>query len=333
MRHDRFWLALIAAFAICHAAMAQVLFEETFDTDPSANWQYNASAVGTSANFFFDYSSIGVPPAPGGSTTRGMLINANVPGTALFSGGSASPIGLSLPTEYILRAYVWQNTVGPFPAGGSGSSQVTNMSVGVTGTNNEFAGGTITGVQVGITGDGGSSSDYRVYSALFPNGPGSTLSTTNVPPVYPAGSLNNTATYYTALFAGQTPPTAQANLYSSQTGTTAAGTPAFAWNLWEITKTAASISWKVNGTELGFVDATLFPASFGGNNIAFGQNDINATSSTDPNAALLISGIFDTITVTAVPEPTSLACVGLALAGLARAMRRPRGSRQAIVPD
>lgn len=317
----RVWMAAIAAVALGHAAFGQVLFQEDFETDPTANWQFNGSAAGDAADFFFDYSSIGVPPAPGASTTRGMLINANV-GTNIFSGGSASPIGLSLPTEYVLTAYVWQNTVGPFPAGGSGSTQVTNMSVGVTGTNNEFAGGTITGVQVGITGDGGSASDYRIYSALFPNGAGAPLNTTNTPAVYPAGSQNNTATYYTTLFPGQTPPAAQTSLYGTQTGTTAAGTPAFAWNLWEITKTTSSISWKVNGTELGTIDSTLFPASFGGDNIAFGQNDINATSSTDPNANVLISGIFDNITVTAVPEPSTLAFVGLALAGLARMARK-----------
>ena len=324
MRSQHIWLAVLVALALSHTASAQVLYQESFDTDPSASWQFNQALTGNSADFFFDYSTVGVPPAPGGSSTRGLKVTANV-GTANFSGGSASPIGLSLPSEYVLSAYVWQNSVGPFPGGGSGSTQLTNMSVGVTGTDNEFQGGTLTGVQFSVTGEGGSSVDWRAYTALFPNGAGSTLNTTNTPPVYPAGSQNNTATYYTAEFAGQTPPAAQTSLYASQTGTTNAGSPGFAWNLWEITKTASSISWKINGTDFATVDSTLYPSSFGGNNIAFGQADINATSSSSPDAGALIFGLFDNITVTAVPEPSTLPLMAAAL-GLAGAAWRRRTS-------
>ena len=324
MRTQCFSLAAIAVLALGHTALAQVLYQENFDIDPSASWQYNGSAAGSSADFFFDYSTVGVPPAPGGSSTRGLWVTANV-GTGVFSGGSASPVGLSLPNEYVLTAYVWQSTVGPFPAGGSGSTQVSNISVGVTGTDNEFPGGTITGVQVGATGDGGSSADYRVYSALMPNGAGGVLTTTNTPAVYPAGSQSNTSTLYTTLFPGQTPPAAQTLIYANQTGTTAAGTPAFDWNFWEITKTASEITWKVNGTELATVDASLYPASFGGNNIAFGQFDINSSSSTDPNAGVLIGGLYDSITVSAVPEPATFGLSSIAaVAGLVGAILRRR---------
>lgn len=324
MRSQRIWLVVLAVSALCHTALAQALYQETFDTDPSSSWQFNQALTGNSADFFFDYSTVGVPPAPGGSSTRGLKVTANV-GTGNFSGGSASPIGVSLPSEYVLTAYVWQNSIGPFPGGGSGSTQLTNMSVGVTGTANEFQGGTMTGVQFSATGDGGSTADWRAYSAQFPNGPGSTLSTANTPAVYPAGSLNNSATYYTAAFAGQTPPAAQTSLYASQTGTTQAGSPGFAWNLWEITKTASAISWKVNGTEFATVASNLYPTSFGGDNIAFGQADINAASSTSLDAGALIFGLFDNITVTAVPEPATLPLAAAAL-GVAGAAWRRRAS-------
>jgi hypothetical protein len=317
----RLWLAGIAAVAVGHVAMGQVLYQENFDTDPSANWQFNGSGTGNSADFFFDYGTVGVPPAPGGTSTRGLKVTANL-AAGVFGGGSASPIGLTLPSEYVLTAYVWQNSVGPFPGGGSGSTQLTNMSVGVSGVANEFQGGSITGVQFSVTGEGGSSADWRAYSALMPNGAGATLSTTNTPAVYPAGSLNNTAAYYTAAFAGQSPPAAQAALFASQTGATSAGSPGFLWNLWEITKTESTISWKINGTEFATVASNLFPPAFGGNNIAFGQADINATSSTDPNAGALIFGLFDSITVTAVPEPSATAVVGLVVFGLAGYARR-----------
>ena len=159
----------------------------------------------------------------------------------------------------------------------------------------------------------------------MPNGAGGVLNTTNIPAVYPAGSQNNTATLYTTLFPGQTPPAAQTLIYANQTGTTAAGTPAFDWNFWEITKTASEITWKVNGTELATVDASLYPASFGGNNIAFGQFDINSGSSTDPNAGVLIGGLYDSITVSAVPEPATFGLSSIAaVAGLVGAILRRR---------
>lgn len=299
--------AILAALASLGTQAQAQLFSDNFDIN-SGNWQFNSHLLGNSADAFFDYSTVGVPPAPGGTTTRGLMVTANV-GAANFSGGSASPIGLSLPAEYTLSAHVWQNSLGAFPAGGSGSTQLTTMTVGVSGSANEFAGSTITGVQFAVTAEGGSGSDWRAYSALMPNGAGATLSVANTPTVYAAGSLNNSASFYGTLFPGQTPPAAQTGLYASQTGTTAAGTPGFAWNLWEITKTSASITWKVNGTEIASVDASLFPSVFGGNNIALGQADINATSSSSANAGVLIFGLFDNVTVTAVPEPEEYAAV------------------------
>ena len=42
-------------------------------------------------------STVGIPSAPGsGGTTRGMKMEANVPGTAVFSGMSMSPNGVSI---------------------------------------------------------------------------------------------------------------------------------------------------------------------------------------------------------------------------------------------
>ena len=66
MRTQCFWLAAIEVLALGHTARAQVLYQENFDIDPSASWQDNGSAFANSADFFFDYSTVGVPPAPGG---------------------------------------------------------------------------------------------------------------------------------------------------------------------------------------------------------------------------------------------------------------------------
>ena len=94
------------------AALAQ-LYTENFDADHSANWLLSANeasgaspsdGVGdpdASADFFFDYSDVGIPPAPNsiGGTTRGMKIQANLT-SDIFGGASASPIGQSFIGEW-----------------------------------------------------------------------------------------------------------------------------------------------------------------------------------------------------------------------------------------
>ena len=60
--------------------------------------------------------------APGGS--HGMQLQANLTGGA-FSGFSVSPTGQSFAGDYSLTFHWWANINGPFPEGGSGS---TNLS-------------------------------------------------------------------------------------------------------------------------------------------------------------------------------------------------------------
>src|SRR5687767_12723571 len=132
--------AFAAALALTASAHAQVLFSQNFDVDQTANWTFNSSVTGDTANdnagneanFFFDYSTVGIPAAPGSVGTRGLKVEANVPSATagVFSGMSVSPTGLTLPNEYILTAHVWQNANGAatppgFPGGGAGSTQVT----------------------------------------------------------------------------------------------------------------------------------------------------------------------------------------------------------------
>src|SRR5690349_11951571 len=103
--------SLAAALAISGACVAAPLYSQNFDVDDTANWTFNSSSAAdlpadnanNEANFFFDYSTVGIPPAPGGTTTRGLKMEANVnDGTGVFMGASASPTGLVLPSQYIL---------------------------------------------------------------------------------------------------------------------------------------------------------------------------------------------------------------------------------------
>lgn len=304
---------ILALLGLCASVNAATFYTENFDVDNTANWVFNSSIsgdgaadnAGNEANFFFDYSTVGIPSAPGsGGTTRGLKLEANIPGTGKLAGASASPLGLSLPSQYILKAYVWQNSLGPFPGGGSGSTQITNMTVGATGAASEFSGGVMTGVQGGVTGDGGSSVDWRAYSAAFPDGAGAVIATSHAG-VYPTSSLNAADTYWSTNFPGLAPPAAQAGLYASQTGNVQNGATAFAWRLWEIRKTDSGITWTIDGIPVANVTPDLFPANFG-NNIAFGQADINATSSTSTDARALLFGLIDNVSVEEIPEPASV---------------------------
>src|SRR5262245_29950193 len=121
MRFSLCFVSLVAALALCDSSFGAILYSQNFDVDDTANWTFNSSSAAdlaadnanNEANFFFDYSTAGIPPAPGGTTTRGLKMEANVnDGNGVFMGASASPTGLALPAQYILRAHVWQNANG-----------------------------------------------------------------------------------------------------------------------------------------------------------------------------------------------------------------------------
>src|SRR5829696_1584202 len=94
-------LLLIAGALVSMAGstFGAVLFSEDFDVDATPNWTFSSSIAsdtannnaGNEANVFFDYNTIGIPSAPGsGGTTRGLKMEANIPGTGVFSGMSVA---------------------------------------------------------------------------------------------------------------------------------------------------------------------------------------------------------------------------------------------------
>jgi hypothetical protein len=323
------WLSKLALVAFVLAAApvcpAAVLFSEKFDQDHTGDWKFNSptgdaadDAIGNEANFYFDYSTVGIPQAPSGGSTRGLKMEANVPGTGVFTGMSASPLNQSFSGDFILRADVWQNFNGPFPAGGSGSTQMTWAGIGTNGTTAQFPGTSVQGVGFAASGDGGTATDYRVYTNV-----GAPLAPTAPNGGYAAGTQataqNNSDPYYAAHgFGNKTAPPAQLGLFSQQSGATAAGTQGMAWHVWEITKTGNLVTWTIDGVPIGSVDVTNEP--FGGDNIFVGHFDIQATSSLDPNARDLLFGLVDNVEVSEVPEPAALSL--LAIGGIAGLLRR-----------
>ena len=318
MKHHRVaqfsLFAALAAGATGLNATAGV-FSDNFDTDTSSQWRANASgAVAGSdrALFSYDYSTLGIPSAPHsvGGTTRGLILQANRTG-AVQSGISVSPTGQHFDGDYTLRFDLWQNFNGPAPTGGSGSTQVSGAGIMTAGTTPQWAGATYDSLFFGTTGDGNSSSDYRVYNKA--NTAAAALGfyaagTTTTPNV-----LQNSHPYY-ANFGGVSAPAAQTALFPQQTGVTAAGAQAFSWHDVEIQKKGGLVTWTIDGKLIASVDSS--GTTYGGDNFLLTHFDINAGISTDPNADSLLFGLYDNIRVTPVPEPAS---VGLAFGALALA--------------
>ena len=158
-----------AALLAAPAAPVAAAFAENFEVDPTAFWTVNGGPSDETANFFFDYCTVGIPLAPNSTTagTRGLKLQANLSGN-LFAGFSVSPTGESFTGDYLFTFDWWANFNGPFPAGGSGSANLSTFGIGTAGDVTQWPGGTQDSVWFGAVGDGNSSSDWRAYSTAGP---------------------------------------------------------------------------------------------------------------------------------------------------------------------
>lgn len=301
--------AALALAALTAPAAAQ-LYTEDFESDPTADWTVNNGPSDANADFFFDYSTVGIPSAPSGGGTRGLKLQANLT-NGIFSGLSVSPTARSFSGNYTLRFDWWSNINGPFPAGGNGSTNLSTFGIGTAGTSPLWpgAGPGLDAVMFAATGDGGSASDWRAYSTAEP------FSYASGDPVYSAAT-NNSSDPYFAAFGNLAAPAAQTALFPQQTGNTVAGSAAFAWHDVIIEKSGDTATWTVNGLLIATID--LNTVTLAGGNIFFGHSDTNAGSSNDPNDAALLFTLIDNIRVVPTPAAPTL----LALAALATTRRR-----------
>ena len=350
-------IATLIVVSLAFSAKAQtVVFSEDWETDHSLDNTYVTNFVGGDnlADLYFDYSTAGIPLSPHstGSSTRALKMCANLNQSAQVfpSGVSVSPVGFSITENFELRFDAWFNFNGPFPLGGSGSTQVGGAGYGTAGTVAQTPNtdaGVVDSVFIGGSTDGNSSADYRVYSPAhyvsYQDGvyrigsslDGSVRGDESSGFVYAAenGTRNvvpGTSTgYYPTNFPAQTAPVAQYNLFPQQTNSS--GTPpnapgacqngalAFKWHDVSLKKVANTITYSINGILIATVDVTD-AGTLGGANILFNHYDINTTASIDPNRTNLIFTLIDNVRVT---EFTNVVSVSASTAEAAEAGPTP----------
>lgn len=321
-----FLASAVAAVALPGVASA-ALFSDNFDTDTSSNFTVNRTSTDTLATFSYDYSADSIPSAPNstGGTTRGLKLEANIAAPTGKEAITVAPNGQSFSGAYRLNFDMWINANGPFPGGGTGSTEYLTAGVGYNGTTVNNSGTSGSGTWFAANGEGGASGtsttarDFMAY-----NNSGAFIQDNATPGVYAAPSPNaqdNFNEYYTTEFIGMAPPEGQtAASPVIQIGTTNVGTLGFRWIEVEIAVDGSTVTWTLNdptvGTD-GLLIATITNAASTTGNISLGYNDIFSSLSANPEFSF---GLIDNVVVSVVPEPASLSLLGLA--GLAVLRRR-----------
>lgn len=281
-------------------------FSDNFEVDSSASWSVFYGTNGTvplrdRATFAYDYSADGIPPAPRstGGTTRGLKMEANVSemgGGVFFSGLSASPTGQNFTGDFRLRVDWWPNFPGPFPAGGSGSTQLGTYGVG-SGVRAHWPGGALSPrdtIYFAMSGDGGTNPDIRAYT----NG-GAVLPAGSI--FYPAATLNSSDSYYAVFGNLEAPPAQLLTAYgASQTGRTALGAPGEVWHDVVITKLGNTLTWHIDGLLMAAVNANRVGYTLS-TNVFVGQSDINNGQA---GIFQMLFSLYDNLVVQTLPVPT-----------------------------
>jgi hypothetical protein len=286
------WGAVVGLLA--GSASAQVLFQDQMNN--AAAWGVNASGTDYAATFNYDYSANGIPEAPhslpGDVATRGLKMEANISsGTVQFF--TAYPLGQNFTGTYRLRFDAWMDY------GTSGTTEFLGGGIGYNNTSADVN----SGAQFIVTGDGGSTADWRALKDGFYVSTGSS---------YPAGSLNNSASYYTSFL-----PSVNGSI---------AGAPGKQWVTWEFNVQGNDVSIfieKPDGSRLLLISYDKTDTSDGSSgattdgNISLYYADF-FTSIASPAGSTF--GLIDNVIVT-VPEPGTISLAllgGLGMLFLAR---------------
>lgn len=322
-------VAVAALFALPAVSSAQIVYSDNFDADTSASYNILRTSTDTAATFGYNYAADGIPSAPNsiGNTTLGLKLEANMAAPTGKEAITVTPIGQSFNANpgYTLKFDMWLNANGPWPNGGTGSTEHVTAGVGHDNTTVNNTGTSGSGVWFSVSGEGGNSgTSTTARDFLAHNNNGTFIQGNTTAGVYAApepNSQDNFNTYYADEFPGRTPPAGQqaANPTVQNDVATNVGTVGFRWVEVEVKAEGNVTTWTLNDPTVGtggLLIATVESASNSGN-IAIGYNDIFASVSANPEFSF---GIIDNLRVEAIPEPASLSL--LAIGGLATLRRR-----------
>lgn len=117
-----------------------VLFADDFDTDTSANWIVRAGAVNNvedyHAVFNYDYAATKfIPPAPGSSSTLGLIVTANKKDETLAAAGvNLYPAGQTFSGDYALKFNMYIEGLN-----GAGTTEHVIFGINHSGTRTNYA--------------------------------------------------------------------------------------------------------------------------------------------------------------------------------------------------
>ena len=281
---------LVAVLCVPGIASGQIFWS---DMDDGTDWTVNVSSGDTTWEFGWDFTSMGIPPSPTGSTT-GLRMAANMEYPSSAEKVVATPTDLTIGGRYTIDFDFWGNVNGPLPGGGSGSTEFVGGGIGYDGTTPDR-----NGAMLIITGEGGSSRDWRLYKNTGEQFVASGQ--------YDVDTNNNWGADLSAYFPPQSPPQYQQDNYPQQTGETSPGCGGFTWHHMTITVDSDAIgigytedpgiaNFTVDGLSIGTVDN-----SNGGTVVAMTGNVqvmyADLFSSVSDNADLSF-GVIDNFVVT-----------------------------------
>jgi hypothetical protein len=318
-------LACAALFAPCQSYAA--LFTDNFNSAASSANYSSVSSDATSSfpTYGYDYSVMGIPSAPnsGDSSTLGLRLDAN------FSAPNAAE-AITIHTlasysgDYEVQFDAWINVNGPFPDGGSGSTNYLTAGVGSNGTTNNHVNNTGSGGWTAVNGENGSGIDYR----LLKDGVLQGVATAQYAAGVGANARNGLDPYYSQFgnFNISNYPVQGANNGgpAQQNGTSFAGSFGMAWHRVKLTVDAdggtagaASMKWTVDNLVIGTLDAGANGAFSAAGKVALGYSDPTSNGSDLPTHSFVL---VDNLQI--VPEPTAFVLCAISLAALVGVRRR-----------
>jgi hypothetical protein len=322
--------AALAAAPLVPAAAAPLFFDN-FDATTASAYNVNMSSADNRVTFGYNYAADGIPSAPHtvGGTTIGVKMEANLT-AGQVAGLTISPKGQSFSGNYRLQFDAWQNSNGPMPDGGTGSTEYLSAGVGYNDTTVNLNTRSGSGTWAATSSEGGAGVGTSARDFMIMNNSGNQVLAENAAGVYAAGNdssaQDNFNSYYATNFPGMSPPAAQqAAAPTVQTGTTNDGTLTYRWVTWTMDVSGNTVTWSLEdpANHLGpLVVATLPNAQSTAGNIALGYQDVFTSVNGNPQFSF---GLVDNVSVTATPEPASLGL--LASVGVLPLLRRRRRRR------